>query len=219
MHFPSVPTTADPINCCEIGVDCFDFLYETGGIFKICPDECTTCDENSYCVTCYNEKELNKYSNYKAQIQALKTPANKNKKYYSNFDKSQCTDTCSNCWLDEEEGIFMPCYHSCLTCKGKGNSTHHNCSSCDVTNNYFHVDTSSSENCKLESEVGNGYYLNNESNVEQTYFFERCSDVCFSCSGKGNNQCTKCATNTFQKYEDITSTPFECFAQCKLCNL
>ena len=211
MHFPSVPTTADPINCCEIGVDCFDFLYETEGIFKICPDECTTCDENSNCVTCYNEKELNKYSNYKSDIQALKSTVTPD--YYWNYDKSQCINTCSNCWLDKDEGIFMPCYHSCRTCNGKGNSSHHNCFSCDVNKGYYHVDTPSSENCKLESEVGNGYYLNNQNSNQLLHFFERCSSVCFRCNGNGNNQCTKCATNTFQKYEEISYTTFECFAQ------
>ena len=51
-------------NCCEKDVDCPDYFYLNLNQYEICDIACLACTESTEynCVTCYNEKELEKYT-------------------------------------------------------------------------------------------------------------------------------------------------------------
>jgi hypothetical protein len=59
-------------SCCKEYVDCPDYFYLDVNKYSLCPRECMTCTSDS-CLTCYNKKELSKYSfNEQAIIQRIK---------------------------------------------------------------------------------------------------------------------------------------------------
>ncbi|MBO6244361.1 MAG: hypothetical protein J6O41_07375, partial [Clostridia bacterium] len=222
MNFPqgyySPTSPTGKRNCCQKGVDCPAFLYEDTGIFTICGTRCMTCEGHAdSCLTCYNNNELKNFSEYETEIQAIKLNPGTDK-YFMKSGTSQCISQseCTNCYFNGKD-MFELCYPSCETCFGKGNSTFHNCDRCDEGNGYFHIGIKNSYNCLLETEKPTNYYLNSENYVEgeaeQSRYFAPCSDVCSKCNIKGNNKCTECAIDAFQKFEDIENglPEFECY--------
>ena len=199
-------------NCCEKGVDCNNYLYEsetTENLFEICEEKCTTCENKDKCITCNNDAELNKIDYYtREEIENFKTSG---KKYYWNEEHTDCIEFDENNpnekYLDLETLTIKSCYPTCSKCKGPGVATEHNCTDCKL--DHYPFGSEDSQICvEKKGDSPLGYYL--ENGVEKQYL-KKCNEVCSKCENSDQpNDCYDCALGTFRKCTDTTA-PYQCY--------
>lgn len=204
-------------NCCGKDEDCPNYLYLNPNTNKyvICSTECLDCNDQYNCVTCYNQRELSKYSDFEQnKIKEIKLLT---WYYWENTERKKCVnrDNEKYIYLDDETLTYMDCYPSCEVCYGEGNEDNHNCRRCYEDSNYFHKDSAGSLNCYKKEEVPNNYFLDVSSYVEnestQTRYWRACYTLCYSCAGPNQNQCTSCIDNAYPKCDEKNNLAYECY--------
>ena len=98
--------------------DCY--YDEEEDMYKKCYSSCGTCDRagsesNHNCKTCL--VFINGTFAY----------------HFIYTHEGQCVaenDKCTNCYLDDDDNTYKPCYDSCGLCRGRGSSENHNCYKC-----------------------------------------------------------------------------------------
>jgi hypothetical protein len=77
-------------------------------------------------------------------------------------------DKCENCYLDEDDDTYKPCYEKCGGCNQGGDSTNHHCTFCAKYTNgtfiYYFVQGHSGQ-CFNRSEINDDYYYEEEDNI------------------------------------------------------
>ena len=207
-------------NCCQKDVDCPDYLYLNTNQYEICDISCLACNGGSEknCITCYNQVELNKYSSIEINyINEIKHETISTWFYWENTEHKKCLNRDNELYiyLDEETLTYMPCYKSCEKCRGAGTSTNHNCNRCNENSNYFHYENKESTNCFNKDEVAHNYFRYEDEyvagEIEQSRFWKKCYSLCYSCIGGNNNDCTKCATDSYPKCSEKNLYNYECY--------
>ena len=205
-------------NCCEKD-HCPSYLYFNTNInkYEICNIACLECngDQNTNCISCYNLRELNKYSDLeKNYINNIKHGPTTNYYYWENIEHKKCVNRDNDLYiyLDIDTSTYKDCYHSCEKCNGEGDSSNHNCIRCYESNGYFHYENINSENCFKQEEVPHNYYLENSDNIgDEIKFWTICHSLCYSCIGANQNDCKSCITGAYPKCEDKDENSFECY--------
>ena len=207
-------------NCCEKDVDCPSYLYLNVDRYEICDIPCLECNGgNDYkCITCYNTHELQKYSIMEqTYINEIKHDTTSLWFYWENEEHKRCVNRDNELYiyLDEDTWTYMPCYKSCEQCEGKGIPTNHHCIRCYENSDYFHFENIDSENCFRENEVPHNYFKFVDSyipgEIDQSRFWKKCYDLCYSCIGGNNDDCTSCVIGSYPKCEEKNLYNYECF--------
>ena len=210
-------------NCCQTGIDCPDYLYLDIDEYKLCDISCLACNGGSEnnCVTCYNLNELRKKYSLREQdyINEIKHETINTWFYWENAEHKKCVNSDEEPFIyldkDEDEWTYLPCYKSCLKCRGKGTPIHNNCSLCYEDSNYFHFESRSSENCLDKDDVPHNYYLYEGDYIPgestQSRYWTQCYSLCYSCRGGSSNDCTNCTIDSFPKCDEKELNHFECF--------
>ena len=89
VNFPNTYNS----NCCEKDVDCPDYFYLNYNQYEICNIACLDCKGSTEynCVSCYNEKELEKYSNEEVgYISTIKSLTSSLYYYWENEEHKKC---------------------------------------------------------------------------------------------------------------------------------
>ncbi len=147
-------------------------------------------------------------------------------------------DKCENCYLDEDDDTYKPCYEKCGGCSQGGDSTNHHCTFCAKYTNgtfiYYFVEGHSGQ-CFNRSEINDDYYYEEEENI-----YRPCYNKCKKCSKGGNDDnhnCDVCVNGYYfvynkvgycvsendkpeDTYFDNTTNTFErCYDRCKSCSI
>ena len=145
-------------------------------------------------------------------------------------------EKCENCYLDDEDDTYKPCYEKCGGCIQGGDSTSHHCTYCAKYSNgtyiYYFVHGLSGQ-CFNKSEINDDYYYDKDENT-----YRPCYSKCRKCSKGGsdeNHNCDKCIDGYYfvynkvgycvsendkpeDTYFDNTTGRFErCYDRCKSC--
>ena len=208
-------------NCCEKDVDCPDYFYlNNNNKYEICNIACLACTSNSEydCISCYNEKELEAYSNEEVgYINDIKKDISSLWYYWEDDEHKKCVNKENEpyYYLDEETVTYRKCYKSCETCNGYGDENNNNCTRCRESLSYYHFETTSSLNCYNKDQAPENYYLFTDdyvaTEVSQSRYWKKCDSVCSSCDDGGQSDCTKCSENTHPKCSDKSLSKFECY--------
>jgi len=162
--------------------DCY--YDEEEDMFKKCYSSCGTCDKagsegNHNCKTCY--VFINGTFAY----------------HFIYTHEGQCVpenEKCTNCYLDDEDNTYKPCYDSCSTCSGRGTSDNHNCYRCAPG---YHFVYGFPGLCIQDKECPKKCpkcYLDDN---DDTY--KQCYERCESCTKEGNStnhNCKMCKQNS-----------------------
>ena len=144
---------------------------------KMCDVKCIECSGpgDMNCITCYNEKSLQNYSNVKNDIEDKKKEDSSSTTleyyYFKNSNDKTCiteTDCLNNFrgFLDpDEDDTCHECYELCLTCEMEGTKLSNNCKEC-ILGYHKKVDD---DNCFTGDQEG--YYLDSVENIYKKYIF------------------------------------------------
>jgi len=117
------PTLGYDKNCCKESLDCPDYFYFKDNQFEICDNSCLTCKNiSTNCQTCYNEIELNKYSQDEQDIITTLKHTSPNYYWEDESHKKCITGEISRHYPNITLMSYKPCYESCETCNGDPNS-------------------------------------------------------------------------------------------------
>ena len=213
-------------NCCKKGgteseEGCPKYLYEgTDGLgdslMKMCDVKCIECSGpgDINCITCYNEKSLQNYSNVKNDIEDKKKEDSSSTTleyyYFKNSNDKTCiteTDCLNNFrgFLDpDEDDTCHECYELCLTCEMEGTKLSNNCKEC-ILGYHKKVDD---DNCFTGNQEG--YYIDSVENI-----YKKCHKSCKTCQSSNlATDCLECQLSYYPKCsEDIENTPRQCYDQ------
>ena len=93
------------------------------------------------------------------------------------------------------------CYEACSKCDEMGNSINHKCTKCNNLNQYYFKEDDESGNCFKESNIEDGYYLD-----ETEKIFKKCNDRCLTCKTEGttsSSNCIKCNNDENYHFDNL----------------
>ena len=210
----------DPIkqNHCLTYEELIDINYyidTTEDKFKLCNENCSTCNNPNQCTSCNNSKE-----------------------YY--FIENDSSGICYNSisipigyYLNLSDNLFKSCNSRCYSCEVGGSNTQSNCTQCKNSANY-HLHPFKLNHCIKRDELPNeSFYL--ETTLDQ---YKICHESCLTCTGPSKYNCTSCnGQNYFEtefydnqclKLEEIPAnyysiysshkfTYYKCHISCRTC--
>ena len=198
---PEYWTDTDDDHVCKLDCPVYYNYQKTGCISTIPTGYYLQDSENKYIGKCHDNCE---------ECETGPTENNNNCKKCKTegtiyFDFGNCRENCDNGnYIDENSVKKCKCSYNiaCEACNENGK-----CLTCNNELGYYQLEESDNKNSEIIecAKDPEGYYLSEN-------IYKKCSDVCKSCSGAGDDKCIECSSQYEKKndFEDDT----KCYKKC-----